>query len=74
MNQENADEELRRNEFMKSLVGQTSEVAAAECKKLRYDYRVVSEDCEAYMVTSDFRLDRVNVMLVDGVVVQAING
>lgn len=54
------------------LVGLTEAVAATCAESEGWSVRVVAKDGEDYMVTADYRADRVNLTIMDGIVT-AIN-
>ena len=52
------------------LIGQKEEVL----RNLREDYRIVSRDGESYIITSDWRRERLNIYIEHGVIVDVKNG
>ena len=60
------DLEEKEEALSKSLVGATIEEATAELEKDGWQIRICSEDGEQYMLTCDYRTDRVNLDLVSG--------
>lgn len=61
-------------EFAMSLVGLTTKQAKAQIAAEGYQARVVSVDGDVRPVTMDYRPDRINLTIVDGVVTQATQG
>ena len=56
------------------LIGETKFQAKRISEYNNYELRVVSEDGVYFIVTADFRVDRVNVELSDGNVIKAYVG
>ena len=56
------------------LIGETKFQAKRISEYNNYELRVVSEDGVDFIVTADFRVDRVNVELSDGNVIKAYVG
>jgi len=56
------------------LIGETKFQAKRIAEYNNYELRVVSEDGVDFIVTADFRVDRVNVELSDGNVIKAYVG
>lgn len=61
-------------EFAMTLVGLTTKQAKAKIAEQGYEARVVSVDGDVRPVTMDYRPDRINLTIVDGVVTQATQG
>ena len=68
----------RRRALAQAAADKVVGLTAAEAEKALSEagliYRVISEDGQPNPVTMDFRVDRVNVVLVDGKVVSATVG
>lgn len=60
--------------FAETVVGMTTEEAQAAVEDAGYAYREVEIDGQPQAVTLDYRLDRVNVSVEDGVVTDATVG
>lgn len=60
--------------FAASLVGLPTKQAKRQITEAGYEVRVVSVDGDSRPVTMDFRPDRINLTLVDGVVTKATQG
>lgn len=56
------------NELMKKFADGLVGKSETELKEMGVDFRVVSRDGARYRVTCDYRIDRLNVDIVDGVV------
>jgi len=56
------------------VVGMTESEATVVIERAGFTVRVVARDGETFMVTEDFRADRVNVVVVEGVVTDAYMG
>jgi hypothetical protein len=57
-----------------TLVGLSESEAVDTAKANGWESRVVSRDGEALAVTMDYRMDRVNLTIVDGVVTKSAVG
>lgn len=57
-----------------SLIGLSEERAVEVAKEQGFEVRVTERDGESFPVTADYRMDRVNVSIAEGVVVQASVG
>lgn len=53
-----------------TLIGLSKDAAMGKLTALRKTYRVVKEDGEAFIITCDYRPDRVNLTIVSGKVSQ----
>ena len=56
------------------LIGETNFQSKRIAEYNNYELRVVCEDGVSYVVTADFRVDRVNVELSNGLVIKAYVG
>lgn len=56
------------------LIGLPEDKAASLCQMNGFICRLVAQDDEEYIVTADFRLDRINIRIRDNVVVEAYEG
>lgn len=56
---------------VQGLVGLTENDASAWCEEARLTTRVTARDGQRFVVTMDYRLDRVNLVIDDGVVTRA---
>lgn len=56
--------------ILESLIGLTLDAARAKCKENNFNDRVVCEDGVHYIVTCDFRTDRVNLTLENNLVIK----
>lgn len=59
---------MKNDYFLTSLIGKSEEDAKKLCSENDFHYRVVREDSKHYMVTCDYRLDRVNIEIDNGIV------
>lgn len=59
------------NEFIESLIGKTEDEAKKMIMDNGYDYRETFRDGAHYMVTDDFRLDRVNLDIENCKIIKA---
>jgi hypothetical protein len=50
------------------LIGETEKSGREICEKESLLFRVVREDSERYMITMDFRIDRINAELDNGII------
>lgn len=58
-------------DILKEVIGKTEFEARIIAEKNGYDHRVSCADGVAYIVTADFRTDRLDLQLVNGVVINA---
>jgi len=58
-------------EILKQIIGKTESEARRIAQDNGYDSRVTVADGVAYIVTADFRTDRVNFTLTNGIVTDA---
>lgn len=58
-------------DILKKVIGKTESDARKIAQESGYDSRVTVEDGIAYIVTADFRTDRVNFTLTKGIVTDA---
>lgn len=56
-------------EFLDTLIGKSIEEARAICVDANRSFRVVREDETNFIVTMDFRLDRINVEVDNGIII-----
>lgn len=59
---------------IKTLIGLTTEEGKNLSKKNNMKFRIIREDDEIFMVTSDFLIDRVNVEIDNGIIVKSAIG
>jgi len=59
---------MNKEDLFTSLRGLTKEAAHKLCKQNNYDSRVIREDSVDYIVTADFREDRVSLEVVNGLI------
>jgi len=60
--------------FVADLVGLETEAARELAEKKGLTFRVGERDGERFLLTLDYRLDRVTVSIVDGIITQASLG
>ena len=56
------------NELLEYLIGKTKEEAIELCKNNGFTSRVVREDSHNYMVTMDFKMNRINLSLDNDII------
>jgi hypothetical protein len=56
------------DKILELLVGETKESCRKICKKADLLFRIVREDSERYIITMDFRVDRINAELDNGII------
>lgn len=56
------------------LIGSKLEEAIETIKAMNAEYRIASEDGINYMLTEDYRFDRINLDVEDGVIIRATVG
>jgi len=60
--------------FGQGLVGMTSEQAEACAIDAGYTWRVFEQDGEQFALTMDYRVDRINVKIEQGIITEAYSG
>lgn len=58
-------------DILKKVIGKTESIARQIAQDNGYDSRITVSDGVAYIVTADFRTDRVNFTLTKGIVTDA---
>jgi len=58
-------------DILEKIIGKTESEARKIAQEYGYDSRVIVSDGVAYIVTADFRTDRVNLELTNGIVTDA---
>jgi hypothetical protein len=59
---------MESKELLESLIGLDRETASELCKENDYQVRIVREDSINYVITMDFRFDRINLEIDNGVI------
>jgi hypothetical protein len=54
-----------------NLIGITKDDAIKICKNYDYEYRIVHEDGKDYMITCDFNFNRVNLTIINNIIIEA---
>jgi hypothetical protein len=65
---------LSQAERLKTVIGLTEHQAKAMLEAYGYRVRIVQRDREHYIVTMDYRTDRVNITIINGKVTNATFG
>ena len=56
------------NYFLDDLIGKSKAESIKLCEENGYNYRVVREDSNKYAITMDFRFDRINLWIHNGLI------
>ncbi len=59
---------MESKELLESLIGLNIETASELCKENDYQVRIVREDSVNYVITMDFRFDRINLEIDNDVI------
>ena len=59
------------NEILEKIIGLNEFESKKIAQENAYTYRVTKEDDNGYIITCDFRIDRINVELYNGLVTKA---
>jgi hypothetical protein len=66
--------EFDEDKFLDTLINLTEEEATNKANENGYDVRITQRDGNGYMITCDFRLNRVNFHIENGLVTKATTG
>jgi hypothetical protein len=61
-------------DFLKSLIGMDKDSGSKLCEKMGYIVRIVREDSNGYMLTMDFRFDRIDLEIDGGLITKSSIG
>jgi hypothetical protein len=65
---------MDEQEFLDTLINLTEEEATNKANENGYYVRVTQRDGKDYMITCDFRIDRINFHIENGFVIEATTG
>ncbi len=65
---------MTETEILDTLLGMSKDLANELCLHNGYTTRVTGSDGEHFIVTMDFRMDRINLILIDDIVTESSIG